>query len=310
MSNTMPCAFSLRPALRASAMPCSVRSDVAPAGEQVFQVPFALAVAHEHEEPARSFLQIVLQTQARRPSNKVPASCPRAHSAALSAPRAKIMRSSALCASSMPLGGTGEDHAVLADHRCRRATWQSRYRRPGARRYGRRARATERLSRSMPRPSAAARPSSSAVPEGASIFWLWCISRISMSNSASSVFATRLTSAASRLTPRLMLPDLTMTARLRGLRDRLLVPGRETGRADDMDDAGLRRRVRRKSTVAAGMVKSINAVGRRRTAAPASTVTGMSIVAEAGKLARSRGRSAASRTPRAAPARTSALASP
>ena len=34
-----------------------------------------------------------------------------------------------------------------------------------------------------------------------------------MSNSSSSVFATRLVSAASRLTPRLMLPDLTMTAR-------------------------------------------------------------------------------------------------
>src|SRR5262252_5512628 len=72
---------------------------------------------------------------------------------------------------------------------------------------------TERWSRSTRRPSAAARPSISAVPEGASIFLLWCISRISMSKSSSSVFATCLTSAASRLTPILMLPDLTITAR-------------------------------------------------------------------------------------------------
>src|SRR5262245_25690482 len=72
---------------------------------------------------------------------------------------------------------------------------------------------TERWSRSTRRPSAAARPNISAVPEGASIFLLWCISRISMSKSSSSVFATCLTSAASRLTPMLMLPDLTITAR-------------------------------------------------------------------------------------------------
>ena len=52
------------------------------------------------------------------------------------------------------------------------------------------------------------------MPDGASTFLLWCISRISMSKSSSSVSATRLTSAASRLTPRLMLPDFTIAQRL------------------------------------------------------------------------------------------------
>src|SRR5215470_8415708 len=66
----------------------------------------------------------------------------------------------------------------------------------------------------MPRPSAAARPNISAVPEGASIFLLWCISRISTSKSSPSVLATRLVKAASTLTPMLKLPDLTITARL------------------------------------------------------------------------------------------------
>ena len=65
------------------------------------------------------------------------------------------------------------------------------------------------FSSSMPRPSAAARPSSSAVPEGASIFWLWCISRISISNSRRA--PPRLCQRRQQLTPRLILPDLTIT---------------------------------------------------------------------------------------------------
>ena len=74
-----------------------------------------------------------------------------------------------------------------------------------------RAHATARPAR-RPRPSAAASPSSSAVPEGASTLWRWCISRISMSKSAPSAAAACRTSAARRLTPRLMLPDWTMRA--------------------------------------------------------------------------------------------------
>jgi hypothetical protein len=45
-SKRMPCALSLRPAARASLMPFSVRST---SRQPVFQVPLALAVAHEHE---------------------------------------------------------------------------------------------------------------------------------------------------------------------------------------------------------------------------------------------------------------------
>src|SRR5712675_1168330 len=64
------------------------------------------------------------------------------------------------------------------------------------------------------RPAAAASPSRSAVPDGASILARWCISRISISKSSSSDCATRLTIAASRLIPRLILPDLTTMARV------------------------------------------------------------------------------------------------
>src|SRR6185437_3377057 len=137
--------------------------------------------------------------------------CVRAHSAACSAPRAKITRSSALCVSSSrsaaPAKITLCSPTTVPPRSVekpispvfRAPVWPSRL-------------LTARLSSSMPRPSAAARPSSSAVPDGASTFWLWCISTISMSNEASSVLATRRTSAASRLTPRLMLPDFTITA--------------------------------------------------------------------------------------------------
>ena len=62
-----------------------------------------------------------------------------------------------------------------------------------------------------PRPSAAASPSISAVPEGASTLWWWCASITSMSKSSSSAAATRLVNCTSRLTPRLMLPARTMT---------------------------------------------------------------------------------------------------
>src|SRR5882724_230841 len=71
----------------------------------------------------------------------------------------------------------------------------------------------ERSSSAILRPAAAASPSRKAVPEGASILALWCISRISMSKPSSRDCATRFTSAASKLTPRLILPDLTTMAR-------------------------------------------------------------------------------------------------
>ena len=71
-----------------------------------------------------------------------------------------------------PLGGPREDHAVLADHGAaaqRRKTDVAHGARAGVA-----VAAADRAlrSRSMPRPSAAALPSSSAVPDGASIFLL------------------------------------------------------------------------------------------------------------------------------------------
>ena len=63
------------------------------------------------------------------------------------------------------------------------------------------------------RPRAAARPSASAVPEGASTLWRWCISRISMSKAGSSGAATRSTRPSSRLTPWLMLGAQTIGTR-------------------------------------------------------------------------------------------------
>ena len=107
-SKRSPCALSLLPGGARLGDALLGQVDVAPAGEQVLQVPFALAVAHEHEKPVTSFARSLIDrhcraigfknpaARARRPSNRGPASCPRAHSAAFSAPRAKIMRSSAL----------------------------------------------------------------------------------------------------------------------------------------------------------------------------------------------------------------------
>ena len=126
---------------------------------------------------------------------------------------------------------------------------------------------TERCARLTPRPSAAARPSISAVPDGASIFLLWCISTISMSKSSSSVAATRLASAASRFTPRLILPDFTITARFAASAisfsfspDRPVVPSTCTLPALATNSAWI--------TLAAGMVKSTSP------SAPASSGAG------------------------------------
>jgi hypothetical protein len=73
---------------------------------------------------------------------------------------------------------------VLADDRAAAQRCEADGRRPGARRCGRRAIARRPLvgerRHGQPPPL---RPSSSAVPEGASTLWRWCISTISMSNS-------------------------------------------------------------------------------------------------------------------------------
>ena len=61
-----------------------------------------------------------------------------------------------------------------------------------------------------------------------------------MSKSASSAFAAWRTRAARRLTPRLMLPDLTIDRVARRGLDLRLVVGGKAGGADDVDDARLR----------------------------------------------------------------------
>ena len=100
---------------------------------------------------------------------------------------------------------------------------------------------TERSLSAICRPAAAASPRSSAVPEGASTFMRWCISRISMSKSSPRVAATLRTRPASRFTPRDMLPDCTIRAwRAAGLELREIVV-LETRRPDHVDDAGLGR---------------------------------------------------------------------
>ena len=60
-----------------------------------------------------------------------------------------------------------------------------------------------------------------------------------MSKFSSSDCATRLTSAASRLTPRLILPDFTTMAREVTLLDHRIVRRRQARGADDVDDAAL-----------------------------------------------------------------------
>ena len=50
MSNVSPCAFSLRPASLASAIALLGEIGILPAGEEILQIPFALAVTHEHEK--------------------------------------------------------------------------------------------------------------------------------------------------------------------------------------------------------------------------------------------------------------------
>ena len=120
-----------------------------------------------------------------------------------------------------------------------------------------------------------------------------------MSKPSSSVFATRLVSAASRLTPRLMLPDLTITARLRRLRD-LASSSAECPVVPMMCTLPAAQQLGKRRCVAAGMVKSIrpSALGEQRLGVGAE----LDAVGGRARPARRRpGRSAASPAPRARP---------
>ena len=50
MSNDSPCAFSLRPASLRFGDALLGEIGILPAGEEILQIPFALAVTHEHEK--------------------------------------------------------------------------------------------------------------------------------------------------------------------------------------------------------------------------------------------------------------------
>jgi hypothetical protein len=167
MSKPEPLAPSA-PCRRLGLLDARVRSgpDVAPAGEQVLQVPFALAVADEHERSGHDFPLVLRSAEAEHVAHRIePGLRPRAHSAAFTAPRANI---------------PGPRHGATARcvRRCRRRSPNGR--RPPCRRAAWRSRSplrrgpvwpsrTRTLSaRSMSRPLAAASPSSSAVPDGAS----------------------------------------------------------------------------------------------------------------------------------------------
>src|SRR5262245_10481961 len=151
--------------------------DIAPAGEQVLLVPLAFAMAHEDEKMFShcAVPQVPGCQKSVRPSTSAieyrPGLRPRAHCAARRAPRAKIMRSSARCTSSMRSAGPANmtlcspttvpprSAAKPMAPFSRAPVWPSRL-------------FTACWSRSMARPSAAARPSRSAVPDGASTFVL------------------------------------------------------------------------------------------------------------------------------------------
>ena len=140
-----------------------------------------------------------------------------------------------------PLARAGEDRSRARRPRRRRAGWRSRSR-PSARApvtpSRPRSAASARLTR---RPAAAASPSISAVPEGASTLPRWCISTISMSYSGPRTAATRRASTVRRFTPTLMLPARTITACRAAAASRSRCVALEPGGADHVHQPRLRR---------------------------------------------------------------------
>ena len=130
---------------------------------------------------------------------------------------------------------------MLADHRAAAQRGEADRRRAGARRYGRRGPARcsrqdrRRARRPPPRRAAAPcrtarRPCGGGASRGSR-----CRSRAGRAPCAACS-----TSTASRLTPRLILPDLTIVAWRAAAAILASSSGRAAGRADDMDDARLR----------------------------------------------------------------------
>ena len=143
-----------------------------------------------------------------------------------------------------PLALGGEDRLMVAGDRAAAQRGEADMAGRARRRSCRRGRGRWPGSRSTPRPSAAAAPSSRAVPEGASTLWRWCISTISTSQSLPSRAAASRTRWASRLTPSDMFADCSTAILARRLVDRGMMAVAEAGRADH--DRRTRRRRRRR----------------------------------------------------------------
>ncbi len=169
---------------------------VFPAGEEILQIPFALAVPHEDEKTLHgsSCNSDMKEQSAARPSpacgrRRAPTHKPaltqrpqdigHGIKARLAAARPKCRMQRAAGENSAILGAmnelqpfarTGEDHHMIADHRAAAQRGKTDAAFAAARRYGRRGcapsfRRDRRRGRAPP-----PRPSSSAVPDGASTF--------------------------------------------------------------------------------------------------------------------------------------------
>ena len=207
-SKLIPSAFSLRAGLARFRNALFGQIDVAPAGEKVFQVPFALTMTHKHEKAI-----VILRSPsipAHPSSNKGRASdcAPSARRARRRARRSSGLR---LCAPVRAARPDRQRSHCARRPRCRRAMWQSRYRRPCARRYG--LHGAHRLFVEINPPAFCRRSAKQQRRARRRVDFLIVMHFQDFDIEVpSSVFATRLASAASRLTPRLMLPDLTITA--------------------------------------------------------------------------------------------------
>ena len=201
------------------------QADVAPAGEQVLQVPVALAVAHEHEKPVGHCILRSPSVPARRSSNKAPASGRAPRAPACSAPRAKIMRSSALCMSSIRSAGPAKitlcspttlpprNAAKPMSPALRAPVWPSR----------------ARTECCVELDAAALRRRAAEQQRGAGrrvdLLVVMHFQDFDVERLVERL-ATRLVSAASKLTPRLILPDLHDHRGLGGVLDLGFVGGR------------------------------------------------------------------------------------
>ena len=251
MPKRSPFAFSRRPAGVRLRDALRRQVDVAPAGEEIVQVPFALSVADEDEQAVHETVSFKGDQKwiARRcRSFAEPEHVGHRVQAGLLAagPERRLDRAA------------GEDGAVgglvgrarsprprRRGGRCarrppsRRGAWRSRCRR-GLRAPVWPSRRAHRVVREVDAaPLRRRRPRRSAVPEGASTLCDGASRGSRCRNPHRAPSPPGAPATARRLTPRLILPDLTMRGPRRGGLDARFVRRRNPGRADDVDDAGL-----------------------------------------------------------------------